>query len=562
VALALTILLGSCGSQPKLEIEGPYWVEADNQHIPEPEYREPNLPWISVKRTFFDQAEELFDVGRNLRKLGSNLRQAININSYDEVPNCSWFSNRHGLAAMTPAEIKRGRSVTPGPDTTGSWLVFRPKVSGATPGFWIEDARGDQYIIKFDPVSNPELATGAAALGVRYFHACGYNVPQETIVYWRPEMLRIKEGATIRSGSGEKRPLTEQDLQEILAQVRQEADGSIRSLASLNLGNVKGPFLYSGRRADDPNDWYSHQDRRELRGLYVIASLVNHYDLKDHNSLDVYEEENGRGFLRHYLIDFGSTFGSDGNGPKVPIKGYANIFDLRDVSVSTVTLGIKGWGWEDAVSGQHPSIGYFESEIFEPHKFDCIVPNPAFEQMTDRDAYWGAKIVMAWRDEHLRALVESGRYSDPEAAEYLLETLKRRRDKIGRHWLGKVNPLDNFELSAGQDALQLTFEDLAIKYELEPATAGYRYRVSHAGADLFGVRATDGNQVLLSGSEVDLMASRCRESFSTDDLQSGLIELNIETRRAAAEWSQPTRLWLAWRDSESRFELIAIEHLD
>lgn len=561
-ALTALLLLGSCGTKPQLEPEGPYWVEADREPIPEPEYREPNLAWISTRRTLFDQGQELLDMGRNFRKLSGNPRQAVNINSYDEVPNSSWFTNRHALQPMSPAEITAGRLLTPGPDTAAGWWVFRPKVGGATPGFWIEDSRGDQYIIKFDPKGYPELATAAAAMGSRYFHVCGYNVPQETIVYWHPDSLRIREGATIKDSHGNKRPLTHDDLNAILAQVDKQPDGRIRSLASLNLGKVKGPFMYLGRREDDPNDWYPHQNRRELRGLYVVASLINHYDLKDHNSLDVYEGEAGEGFLRHYLLDFGSAFGSDGNGEKPPIKGYANVFDLRDVGVSLLTLGLKGWGWEKAKPATYRSVGYFESEIFEPQKFDCIIPNPAFENMTDRDAYWGAKLVMAWRDADLQALVEAGQYSDSAAAAYLLQTLIERRDKIGRYWFGKVNPLDYFELRNSGDGLEILFDDLAVKYGLEFDNARYRCRIRQDDELLTPVREFTGQTLSLDGSFVKLMRSRFFEQVGATDLEKQLIEIELETKRDGRGWSKPTRLWLTWRGEPEQPELLGIEHLD
>ncbi|MDH4032264.1 MAG: hypothetical protein OEV80_00525 [candidate division Zixibacteria bacterium] len=280
-ALSAIILLASCGSHPRIDPEGPFWVDDDRRNIDEPEFREPDLSWTTIDRTVFDPGLELLDLERSARILTGHRKRAVNINSFDEVPNSSWFTNRHGFERMSTEQIRTGPARTAGPDTTGVWTVFRPKVGGQTPGFWIEDARGDQYIIKFDPHGFPQLGTGAAAVVSRYFHACGYNVAQETIVYWRPEMLRIKEGATIKNAAGKKRPFLQEDLDEILAEVHHEPDGRIRSLASLSLGNVKGPFSYSGRRKDDPNDWCRHEDRRELRGLYVIGSLVNHYDLKD-----------------------------------------------------------------------------------------------------------------------------------------------------------------------------------------------------------------------------------------------------------------------------------------
>ncbi len=564
--LALLIvlqLLTSCATDRQLRKEGPFLQDDDKRDIPEPASSDYNLAWDTFERSVFEQGDQLFDLDRNLCKLFGCPKQAKNINSFDEVPNSTWFQNRHGYMRMTSDEIAQGRNLTGGPDTSGWWTVFRPKLQGATPGFWIEDERGNQYIIKFDPPDFPELATGAAAMGSRFFHACGYNVPEETIVYWKPDRLRIKEGVTYTDNAGQTRVLTVDVLNEVLENVERNPDGYFRSLASSAIENVKGPFSYDGRRRDDPNDWCPHQHRRELRGLYVMASLVNHYDTKDQNTLDAYEEENGRWFLRHYLIDFGSTFGADGNKPKPPIKGYANLLDLRDVFVSLITLGIKTWAWEYAEPYEYPSIGYFESELFEPNKFDPIFPNPAFDELTDRDAYWGAKIVMAFRDDDLRALVEAGQYSDPEAADYLFRTLKERRDKIGRHWFGKVNPLDCFTTALNPSAFQISFEDLAVKYGLEnQSETHYRYSVKYGGSTIVPERNLPPGHLLLHQTDLDKMASYFKPPEGDDDPGKFLYEILIETQRSSGRWSKPTRLWLWYSPDEQQFKLVGIEHLD
>ncbi len=564
------LLLLSCGHKPHIEPRMPYWVDNDRVNIPEPESLDPHVLWMTVKRSSFDQAKQLLDMERNIRILFDNREQASNINSYDEVPNSTWFNNRHHLDPMTPAEVKAGVDQTPGPDTSGILYVFRPKSGGATPGFWIEDERGDQYIVKFDPFKNPEMATAASAMGSRYFHACGYNVSQETIFRFRPENLRIRDGATIKGADGDKREMTMEDIESILGKVHVSEDGSIRALASLSLGKegkIIGPFSFNGKRDDDPNNWYAHESRRELRGLYVIASLVNHYDIKDQNTLDIYVEDHGSRYLKHYLIDFASTFGSDGNSAKPPIKGYANTFDVRDVMVSTVTLGLKFWPWEFAVPYRYPSVGYFESDLFEPDKFDCIYPNPAWEDMTRRDAYWGAKVVMSWRDEHLRALVETGDYSNPDAEEYVLDILKERRDEIGRHWFGLVNPLDYFSLQAeegdrqtGETGLVIRFEDLAVKYGLEMNNAIYSAVIEYNGKSVLEIPEFREMKVRIPPGTVDSMIALFPpEPESYDD---NLYKVDIRTRRINRDWSKPTRLWLWYEPLKQGFRLIGIEHLD
>jgi len=54
--------------------------------------------------------------------------------------------------------------------------------------------------------------------------------------------------------------------------------------------------------------------------------------------------------------------------------------------------------------------------------------------------------VSRFSDEAIRAIVETGDFSDPEAERYLAETLIRRRDKIVDYYLKQINPLDDFRI--------------------------------------------------------------------------------------------------------------------
>ncbi len=562
VVLSLAVV-SSCSSNHLQYKPGPVRTDDnDRQNIPEPGVSDPVLAWQSLDRSAWQQGEELLDIDRDFRKLIGRPKESYNMNRFDEVPNSSWFINRIGQTTVSVDDILGVGAGFDGPDTSGTWTVFRHKAQGKMPGLWIKDSRGESYIIKFDPDTNPEMHTAATAMGSRFFHVCGYNVPEETIVHWRPEILQLEPGIKFIDANGNRREMQKSDLDEILAQAYKLPDGRIRSLASKLLGGkIVGPFKYDGKRGDDPNDWCKHEYRRELRALYVIASFINHYDTKDQNTLDTYIEEDGRKFIKHHLIDFGSTFGSNGDRPKDGKIGYCNTFDLRDVMVSWATLGLKKWGWENAKPYQYASIGYFESEIFEPNKWNPIVPNPAFENMTPRDAYWGTKVVMAWRDEHIRALVETGDYSDQAAKEYLIKTLIERRDKIGRYWFGKVAPLDDFEFADDGNSMSLKFQDLAVKYGLEvDSDTKYMWSVSYNGKKL----VNDLSQIGLTldfGTELrNTLAGAYRSDKAGDD-KSHLYEVKLRVQRGDASRSQPVALWLWYHSEEARFELVGIEHL-
>ncbi len=72
-----------------------------------------------------------------------------------------------------------------------------------------------------------------------------------------------------------------------------------------------------------------------------------------------------------------------------------------------------------------PATGYFESEIFDADDWKPNFPNPAYQNATDRDLYWGAKIVMSFTDEIIDLIVAEARYSRPEDRERIARVLKR-----------------------------------------------------------------------------------------------------------------------------------------
>jgi hypothetical protein len=182
--------------------------------------------------------------------------------------------------------------------------------------------------------------------------------------------------------------------------------------------------------------------------------------------------------------------------------------------------------------------------------------------MTARDAYWGAKIVMAFRDEHLQALVKTGQYSNPEAEAYLLKTLKERRDKIGRHWFGEVNPLDDFKAAYNRSDLQIRFEDLAVKYTLERDDATYQLQVRYRGKDVIGPREFRVSSFALSKTDLKQMMDLFPFEDGSSDPADHLFEIRLRTQRNQAGWSKPTVLWLWLDDLTEKFRLAGVEHMD
>ena len=378
---------------------------------------------------------------------------AVNVNTLGEVPDSSWFTNRHGMNRMSLSELTTGPNTVEGPSTEQPWFVIEAKTEGVTPGFRIRDARGDVYVMKFDPLENPEMATAAEVISTKFFYAFGYNVPENYITFFSREQLRIDT----------KAGLSESDLDRLLTRVPRRADGTYRAVASkLLAGTPVGPFQYFGTRPDDPNDIFPHENRRELRGLRVFAAWLNHDDSRAINSLDMVVNDGGNRFVKHHLIDFGSTLGSGSTNPQKARAGSEYLWEPKAVFTRIATLGLWDRPWVHAKYPDYPSIGKIESKYFQPEEWKPEYPNPAFLNMTDQDAYWAAKIVMSFTEKEIRAIVGTGQLSDPEAEDYLVETLLARRDKIGRAWLTTVSSFDDFEWTASGE---LRFQHLASYYD-------------------------------------------------------------------------------------------------
>jgi hypothetical protein len=152
--------------------------------------------------------------------------------------------------------------------------------------------------------------------------------------------------------------------------------------------------------------------------------------------------------------------------------------DLGAVVKRTATLGLSEDEWRKHVRPDLQEVGYFDTTYFDPGEFKPLQPNCAFANTTKRDGYWGAKIVAAFRDDHIDAIVARGGYREEGAAEHIALVLKANRDKIARHYFDRVVPLDFFHPSGGS----LEFDDLGVKYRVYPGTST-RYRVRCAMVD-------------------------------------------------------------------------------
>ncbi len=455
------------------------------------------------------EAVNQLDLSRWGRKIFKKPLSSANINVFDEVPDSSFFVNRHAKSRLTSDQLVRGYAENEGPDLTGDLIVTKAKSEGLHQGFFVRDSRGDNYLIKFDSAESLELATSAEVIASRFYYALGYNVPQYTVAVFSSEKIKAGEGATLRDKTGFKKPLTQEKLDEVLMFVPQTDDGQYRVVASKILaGENKGYFSFNGRRKADAEDVVNHRDRREIRALAVFGAWLNNNDVRESNTLDMLTEENGKQVLKHYLIDFNGALGSSHGGAKPALFGHEYMVDFGEAAKAFFTLGFweKPWQkrWRENGEKSHDSaaVGYFDNRNFKPGEYKIQLPYEAFKLVTRADGFWAAKQIMAFSDEDIRAMVSAGKLSSQDDAAYISSILIERRNLVAQYWFSQSAPLDDFQVQGGK----LTFKDLAVQHQFVKAEE----RVySAALLDTKGKKikdlAADVSGIALDGATADTM---------------------------------------------------------
>jgi len=460
VAAGLSALALGCAPAPaRFPLGPPLSQDADSVPFgPPPEEYVSPMFWDVGDQSVFYPLTRLFVI--------DPAGESVDVNALDEVPDSSWFENRIGLHGMSPEQTALGPCEPgSGPPPT-PWLVTGAKPNGANPGFIIKDASGQRHLVKFDGLVQGPRATAADVVVSKLYHAAGYSVPCNRIVYFDPAQVSIRPGATAENAAGEEEPLTQQHLDEVYAKAQVAKDGRLRASASLFLsGKPIGPFTYQGTLDEDPNDVIPHQDRRELRGMRLLAAWTQHFDAREQNTLSTWVETGpGQGFVRHNVIDFGDCFGSVWEPPTLGRRiGHSHYFDLGETLSDWLTLGIRTRPWDEARFGPSGKVfAYYNVHDFSAEDWKGGYPNPAFVRMSERDGAWMARIIARFGDEHLRRVVATAELGDPALEAELLRLLTGRRDRVLQRYLTRLSPLTLPALRKGAPADLCLVDTLAL----------------------------------------------------------------------------------------------------
>ncbi len=463
LAMAGGVLAG-CSSGPRHFSAAPPVTRDDDRHPFKPKPKESfvGLYWDGADNIAFRPVSHAF--------LLETPREARNVNALDEVPDSSWFMNRIGRRTMTVEEVAQGACAGRSPSEERPWKVVGVKIDGANPGFRITTASGAVYVLKFDAAEQWERASAADVVGSRLYHAAGFLVPCNRVVYLRTEELQLPEQELKDPGGA---TLTAQRIEELLQGLPHEPDGSIRALASQFLkGKPLGPWGYSGVWEGDLNDVIPHEDRRELRGSRILGAWINHHDARAQNTLAMWiDDGEGRGHVEHHILDWGDTLGGLTQWDSLSRRvGYTYYIDFGAIGADFFTFGAISRPWERAKFGPSGKIfGYFNDTDFVPEEWHVGYPNPAFSAMQESDGAWMARIISHLDDADIEAVVNEAQLSSLIARSELNRILRGRRDRILSRYLLRLSSLELPTVEDGQNVVCV--EDRAERAGLGAAPA-------------------------------------------------------------------------------------------
>jgi hypothetical protein len=536
-AIATTLATLGSAAAPRFFDDDPVWVERDTQNAS-------GITPLDVD-LFTDLAYNVA-VGGERRMAG----RAGNVNSVDEVPDSSWFTNRVGHVPLTASDVARGPDRTAGP-TPGPWTISSSKSDGVTPGFTVKDGTGQRWFLKFDPPGYRGMATGTEVAVTKLMWALGYNVPENHVAYLRREQLVLGPTAKYALPGGRSRAMRQGDVDRLLARADREPDGTYRVVASRALdGTPVGRIRFYDTRSDDPNDVVPHENRRELRAYGVFAAWLNHVDAKAINSLDTLVTENGRSYVRHNLIDFGSALGSGGVGPADYWAGSQYIVQPKQAAAQMIGFGFVTPRWQTAAFYESRTVGRLlrDNADFDPRAWKPRVPNQAFLHARADDEFWAARRLAAMSTDMIRAAVKAGEFQDPQSEAFLVRALTERRDAIVRTYLSAINPIVDAELD--RDGV-LTFGNAAV--EADVARAPQRYHAVWSAFD----NATGDTRYLGASSGT---GTRLQAPVALPGGRNAFLLVALSSSGSAyASWSLPVHAY--FRNRGDAWQLVGFDRM-
>ncbi|MBC7466190.1 MAG: hypothetical protein H7256_09365 [Bdellovibrio sp.] len=165
-------------------------------------------------------------------------------------------------------------------------------------------------------------------------------------------------------------------------------------------------------------DQLGHENRREIRGLQILAAWVGNFDMRMDNTRLVYDKQNPS-VLKHALVDVGSGLGES---RLLPFKTSSDVENMPWIVTKT---------YQDAVSdGEKVDrlqiIGLMNIEV-----------NKAFQKMSFQDGAWMVNKLCQFTSDQLKSTLIAAGLNSAEARLAYEKLLSRRNQMIADFELTK-----------------------------------------------------------------------------------------------------------------------------
>ena len=346
---------------------------------------------------------------RTARRSRPDVR-ARNINTIDEVPDSSWFTNRILARPLSVDEAARGPLTGNG---SGAWHLdgrSGPSRPGPRPASPCATRRGRLWFVSFDAqgairkrrparFSSPTRSSGRSATGRSRttWSRCG------PISWSSPRPRRsaaVRQGAADaaqrpRGGAAARRTAAPTAA---IARWRPARCRASRSAASAITARV--PTI---RTTSVP-----HEHRRELRALKVFGAWTNLVDMKAGNTLDALIDRKTAAAWCVTTCRMSARRSAPAPTGRTSTTRAGNTCSRRSHAEAAVHLRLLHSAVADDAYVDNPAIGRFEGTDFDPPAWKPRVPTAAFLRARADDTFWAARRVMAFSDDLIRAIVKTG----------------------------------------------------------------------------------------------------------------------------------------------------------
>ena len=173
--------------------------------------------------------------------------------------------------------------------------------------------------------------------------------------------------------------------------------------------------------------------------MFVFAAWLNFSYVRAVTTQDIVATVDGVPRIRHYVVDLTRSLGSGMFDGAEAGRGKATRRCCRRGRRSARTSRALAWRRRRGCGRSTPICrrsARSAAARSTRRRGRPPIPMPPFANRLPDDTFWAARQVMAFTDEEIRAIVQTGQYSKP-AEDWITATLIERRNRIGRTYFAQ-----------------------------------------------------------------------------------------------------------------------------